>query len=171
MPAHPADECRANALHCAEVAQHARTLDDRSNFLAFADTWYKLANEIDYSDRLVAFIDGLGVKDPTQANTKAEEINSGIRSLKRLTAAISCRFLFLYSRSTCGGKFWQLRQRLSAPRYSIRGSPTIIDRCLTDGRTRRPKPERSCTPHQRGPKGSSSAGQIVTRGFITYLWV
>lgn len=88
MPAHPADECRANALHCAEVAQHARTLDDRSNFLAFADTWYKLANEIDYSDRLVAFIDGLGVKDPTLGNAKAEEIDSGIRSLKRLTAAI-----------------------------------------------------------------------------------
>jgi hypothetical protein len=88
MPAHPADECRANALHCAEVAQHARTLDDRSNFLAFADTWYKLANEIDYSDRLVAFIDGLGVNDPTLGNAEAEEIESGIRSLKRLTAAI-----------------------------------------------------------------------------------
>ena len=88
MRAHPADECRANALHCVEVAQHAHTLDDRSNFLAFAETWYKLANEIDYSDRLVAFIDELGVKGPTLENTEAEEIESGIRSLRRLTAAI-----------------------------------------------------------------------------------
>ena len=87
MQAHPADECRAKALHCVKVAQHAHTLDDRSNFLAFAETWYKLANEIDYSDRLVAFIDGLGVK-PMPGNTEVEEIESGIRSLKRLTAAI-----------------------------------------------------------------------------------
>jgi hypothetical protein len=87
MRAHPADECRANAVHCVEVAQHAHTLDDRSNFLAFADTWYKLASEIDCSDRLVAFIDGLGVREPT-LDAEAEEIESGIRSLKRLTAAI-----------------------------------------------------------------------------------
>ena len=88
MRAPPADECRANALPCVEVAQQAHTLDDRSNFLAFAETWYKLANEIDYSDRLVAFIDELGVKEPTLENTEAEEIESGIRSLRRLTTAI-----------------------------------------------------------------------------------
>ena len=88
MRAHPSDECRANALHCVDVAQHAHTLDDRSNFLAFAETWYTLANEIDYSDRLVAFIDGLGAREPTLANAEVEEIESGIRSLKRLTAAI-----------------------------------------------------------------------------------
>ena len=88
MRAHPADECRANALHCVEVAQQAHTLDDRSNFLAFAETWYKLANEIDYSDRLVAFIDGLGVGEPPLEKTEAEEIESGVRSLKRLTGAI-----------------------------------------------------------------------------------
>ena len=83
MQAHPADECRANALHCVEVAQQAHTLDDRSNFLAFAETWYKLANEIDYSDRLVAFIDGLGVRD-LRLDTEAEEIESGMRSLRQL---------------------------------------------------------------------------------------
>ena len=87
MRAHPADECRTNAVHCVEVAQHAHTLDDRSNFLAFAETWYKLANEIDCSDRLVAFINGLGVREPT-LDAEAEEIEFGIRSLKRLTAAI-----------------------------------------------------------------------------------
>jgi hypothetical protein len=88
MQAHPADECRANALYCVEVAELAHASDDRSDFLAFAETWYKLANEIDYSDRLVAFIDGLGVREPMLGNDEADEIECGIRSLKRLTAAI-----------------------------------------------------------------------------------
>ena len=87
MQAHPADECRANALHCVEVAQQAHTLDDRSDFLAFAETWYKLADEIEYSHRLVAFIDGLGVNEPVKEKTESE-IKSGIRSLRRLTSAI-----------------------------------------------------------------------------------
>ena len=104
MQAHPADECRANALHCVEVAQHAHTLDDRSNFLAFAETWYKLANEIDYSDRLVAFIDGLGVREPTLGVKEVEEIESGIRSLKRLTAAIvAISFSFMADQLAAGG--------------------------------------------------------------------
>lgn len=88
MQAHPADECRANGLHCVEVARHAQAPDDHRDFLAFAATWYKLANEIDYSDRLVAFIDGLGVRDPMLAKDNSEEVEGGIRSLKRLTAAI-----------------------------------------------------------------------------------
>lgn len=87
MQAHSADGCRANALHCVEVAQHAHTLDDRFDLLAFAETWYKLADEIEYSHRLVAFIDGLGVNEPVREKT-ASEIESGIRSLRRLTAAI-----------------------------------------------------------------------------------
>jgi hypothetical protein len=88
MRAQAADECRANALHCVEVAQHAHKLDDRSDFLTFAEAWYKLANEIDYSDRLIAFIDALGAaREPMKENTPAE-IGSGIRSLRRLTAAI-----------------------------------------------------------------------------------
>ena len=87
MQAHPADECRANALHCVVVAQHAPTLDDRSEFLAFAESWYRLADEIDISNRLIAFIDGLPASK-AMGNMEGEEIESGIRSLKRLTAAI-----------------------------------------------------------------------------------
>ena len=89
MQAHPADECRANALHCVAVAQHADTLDDRSEFLAFAKSWYRLADEIDISNRLIAFIDSLPVNKPTTANTQPkEETEPGTRSLKRLTEAI-----------------------------------------------------------------------------------
>lgn len=88
MPAaHSADECRFHALHCVQVADHAKTLEDRSDFLAFAETWYKLANEIDSSDRLVAFIDGLGVCEQMTEKNESE-IASGLRSLRRLTAAI-----------------------------------------------------------------------------------
>jgi hypothetical protein len=88
MPgAHSADECRFHALHCIQVADHARTVEDRSDFLAFAETWYKLANEIDSSDRLIAFIDGLGVSEPMTEKAESE-IESGLRSLRRLTAAI-----------------------------------------------------------------------------------
>ena len=89
MQAHPAYECRNNALHCVAVAQHAHTLDDRSDFLTFAESWYRLADEIDISNRLIAFIDSLPVNKPTTANTQPEEkTESGTRSLKRLTEAI-----------------------------------------------------------------------------------
>ena len=87
MCAHPADECRANALHCVDIAQHAPTLNDRSEFLAFAESWYRLADEIDISNRLVTFIDGLPTSLAME-NMEAEELESGIGSLKRLTAAI-----------------------------------------------------------------------------------
>ena len=48
----------------------------------------ELADEIDYSNRLIAFIDDLAGSKPPIANTQPEEIESGVRSLKRLTAAI-----------------------------------------------------------------------------------
>ena len=88
MQAHPADQCRTNALHCVDVAEHAYTPDDRSDFLAFAESWRRLADEIDYSNRLIAFIDGLAGSKPTRANTQPEELESGVRSLKRLTGGI-----------------------------------------------------------------------------------
>jgi len=89
MQAHAADECRSNALHCVDVAEHAHTPDDRSDFLAFAESWYRLADEIDSSNRLIAFIDYLAGSKPTIANTQPDEMESGVRSLKRLTAAIA----------------------------------------------------------------------------------
>ena len=88
MQAHPADQCRTNALHCVDVAEHAYTPVDRSDFLAFAESWRRLADEIDCSNRLIAFIDGLAGSNPTTANPQPEEFESGVRSLKRLTAAI-----------------------------------------------------------------------------------
>ena len=47
MQALRADQCRANALHCVDVAQRAYTRDERTEFLEFAECWYRLADEID----------------------------------------------------------------------------------------------------------------------------
>lgn len=86
MKARPADLCRTNALQCVVVAQHAPTPDDRSEFLALAESWYRLADEIDISNRLVAFIDAIHTE--AMGNMHAQELESGAASLKRLSAAI-----------------------------------------------------------------------------------
>lgn len=46
-----AEACRANALHCFafEIAEKAPTLDDRLEFIRFAESWEALANEIQRS--------------------------------------------------------------------------------------------------------------------------
>jgi hypothetical protein len=88
MQALRADECRANALHCVDVAQHAYARDERTEFLAFAECWYRLADEIDISNRLVAFIDSLPASTP-MGDMEAREVESGIGALKRLTSAIA----------------------------------------------------------------------------------
>ena len=82
------------ALHCVVIAQHAPTLDDRSEFLAFAESWYRLAIEIDISNRLIAFIGGLPASKAME-NSEAEEIKSSIRSLKQPQQ----RFHFSFYRS------------------------------------------------------------------------
>ena len=86
MQAHSGDECRANALHCVDIAEHAHTPDDRSDFLAFAEAWYKLADEIDHSARLISFINALGARDPVNEEPALPE--HAVQSLRRLTAAI-----------------------------------------------------------------------------------
>jgi uncharacterized protein Yka (UPF0111/DUF47 family) len=86
MQAHSHDECRANALHCVDIAEHAHTPDDRSDFLAFPEAWFKLADEIDHSARLISFIDALGAPDPVKEEAALPE--PALQSLRRLTAAI-----------------------------------------------------------------------------------
>jgi hypothetical protein len=56
------EACRAHALRCAEVAQRAQTPEDRREFLKFAESWERLANEIEHNELLVQFIDGLATK-------------------------------------------------------------------------------------------------------------
>lgn len=86
MQAYLADECRANALHCIDIAEDTHTTD-RSEFLAFAEAWYQLADEIEHSERLISFIDGLVAGEPMEDGAERAEIASGVQSLRRLAAA------------------------------------------------------------------------------------
>ena len=88
MQIHSADECRANALHCVDVAEHTSTADYRSEFFSFAETWYRLADEIDYCERLISFIDAVATSVPMKEDPEWAELESGVNSLMRLTAAI-----------------------------------------------------------------------------------
>jgi uncharacterized protein Yka (UPF0111/DUF47 family) len=86
MPAQAADECRANASYCAEVAQRAHTPAERSDFFEFAEVWQNLADDIDHSDRLITFIDALSAGELIGEEVK--EIKLGAGAFRRLTASI-----------------------------------------------------------------------------------
>ena len=63
MPSH-IDACLASARRCSQIAKKTRTLDDRSEFLSFAASWLRLANEIESNERLIALIDELAASTP-----------------------------------------------------------------------------------------------------------
>jgi hypothetical protein len=85
---------RARALRCLEVAEKAPTPEDRREFLTFAESWERLANEIERSERFVTLIDELAAKNLTNENTQqesdelAECQRAGMQSLRRLAAII-----------------------------------------------------------------------------------
>jgi hypothetical protein len=56
------EACRAHALRCAEVAQRAHTREDRREFLKFAESWERLANEIEHNELLIQLIDELAAE-------------------------------------------------------------------------------------------------------------
>jgi len=87
------DACRANARHCTEIADTARTPDDRSEFLSFAASWQRLADEIESNERLVAFLDELAASTPAYENADRKldglaEYPKSKGSLRSLTTAI-----------------------------------------------------------------------------------
>jgi hypothetical protein len=84
------ETCRAHALHCREIAERTCTAEDRSEFLIFAQSWDKLAVEIDQNDRLVGFIEKLTATLDKNAEWECDEQSgrSDTQSLRRLTAII-----------------------------------------------------------------------------------
>ena len=74
MPS-PIDACFASARLCSQIAKTTRTLDDRCEFLSFAASWLKLANQIEADERLIALIDGLALSTPPgeEADQKLDE--------------------------------------------------------------------------------------------------
>jgi uncharacterized protein Yka (UPF0111/DUF47 family) len=93
MPGH-AEACRAHALHCFKVADKTRTPEDRQEFLSLAESWERLADEIERNEFLIALIDELATKNLTEEDsqrelhdpTKCQRPNT--LSLRRLAAAI-----------------------------------------------------------------------------------
>ena len=87
------EACRANARQCLEIAKKTRALDDSSEFLSFAETWERLAKEIESNERLVALIEGLAsnlaAEDHGQQTDDLSDCDQAIpQSLRRLTTAI-----------------------------------------------------------------------------------
>jgi hypothetical protein len=85
-----AEACRARALRCFEIAEKASTLEDRLEFIRFAESWEALANEIQRSELLISLLDQLARKDGKKQNARgdlAECAQSGTRSLWQLVTA------------------------------------------------------------------------------------
>jgi hypothetical protein len=87
------EACRANARQCLEIATKTRALDDSSEFLSFAETWERLAKEIESNERLVALIEGLASNlaaegQGQQMDDLSDSDQAIPRSLRRLTSAI-----------------------------------------------------------------------------------
>jgi hypothetical protein len=88
-----ADACRTSARHCAEIADKTCTLEDRSEFLSFAATWQRLANEIECNERLITLIDDLASsasanEDSGRKVGELTEYGASTNSLRRLATAI-----------------------------------------------------------------------------------
>jgi len=101
MPGH-SDACRANARRCAEIAEKTRTLNDRCEFLSFAASWQRLANEIDCNERLITLIDELVASTPASEDEdrKLDELtechSSSLRRLSSAMLSVSHHFLADY---------------------------------------------------------------------------
>lgn len=98
MPSH-VDACRASAQRCSQIAKKTRAPDDRCEFLSFAASWLRLANEIESDERLIALIDGLAASTPAseQAAPKFDELAtsplSSLRQLATTMLSVSHRFM------------------------------------------------------------------------------
>jgi hypothetical protein len=83
------EACRANSRQCVQIADNTSTTADKGEFLTFAATWLRLANEIECNERLIALIDELapnGCSTGQVLATFASHTSAG--SLRRLATAI-----------------------------------------------------------------------------------
>jgi hypothetical protein len=85
------DACRASARQCAEIANKTRSFEDRAEFLSYAASWQRLANEIESNERLVTLIDELASSTSSSEGRKLDELTeyrTSTNSLRRLAAVI-----------------------------------------------------------------------------------
>jgi hypothetical protein len=87
------EACRASALRCLEVTDETCSPEDAREFISFAESWHRLANEIECAERLIALIDELAGSNPTQKDVGREldQITHrySAHSLRRLSTAIA----------------------------------------------------------------------------------
>jgi hypothetical protein len=57
-------KCRLNALLCSVQAEQAATPQARQDFIAMADTWNKLAAELESDDRLLQAMSEMELSEP-----------------------------------------------------------------------------------------------------------
>jgi len=63
MPGDP-KECREHAKNCVELAEHASTAQGRQKFIDLAETWLKLAREIEGVQGFLEAMDGAAFDMP-----------------------------------------------------------------------------------------------------------
>lgn len=75
MPGNP-DQCRLNAVRCLRLAKRARGPEMRENFTALADTWTRLAAELESDQALLRAISELEFSEPYYALPSALKLHS-----------------------------------------------------------------------------------------------
>jgi hypothetical protein len=64
MPGDP-NECRIHALNCVRLAEKAISASDREHLLGLAQTWRRLADELEATQYLFDAINALGPRSET----------------------------------------------------------------------------------------------------------
>ena len=70
------EKCRVNALLCSVQAAQAPTPQSRHDLIAMADTWNKLAAELESDDRLLQAMSEIELNEPAYGLTLALNIRA-----------------------------------------------------------------------------------------------
>jgi hypothetical protein len=89
MPAH---QCRRNSERCLRLAARARRPEMRQSLTALAETWTKLAAQLESDEALLSVLSKLEIGEPIHALTLALNLHSWpARSNERRRIAASRR--------------------------------------------------------------------------------
>ena len=75
MPGNPA-QCRLNAARCLKLAKRARRSEVRETLTALADTWTRLAAELESDEALLRTMSELEFSEPYEALPLALKLHS-----------------------------------------------------------------------------------------------
>jgi hypothetical protein len=75
MPGNP-EQCRLNAARCLKLAKRARRPETRETFTALAETWTRLAAELESDEALLRAISELQFSEPYDALPRALKLHS-----------------------------------------------------------------------------------------------